>query len=284
MRTPALTAPGSNVYLGDCLDVLAEMDDDSVDAIITDPPYGIGFMGNVWDHQAIREAVERDHANRKSLGPDSDSRPGRAAPRSSSAFGDAAIIAGPVTGGLPFQQWSEAWARESLRVLKPGGHLLAFGSSRTWHRLMCGIEDAGFEIRDSIAWLYGSGFPKSLDVSKAIDKADGHWRGKAGEVESGNGSMGGPNYARTPKGDPVTAAAAAAGWGTALKPAFEPIVVGRQPLIGTVANNVMRYGTGALNIDGCRVRLADGRGREQQQQGQYNAGSGSGEHSARRHA
>jgi len=144
-----------------------------------------------------------------------------------------------------------------LRVLKPGGYMLAFGGTRTSHRLACAIEDAGFEIRDSIAWLYGSGFPKSLDVSKAIDKADGYWRGKAGEVESSNGSMGGPNYERTPKGDPVTAAAAAAaGWGTALKPAFEPIVVGRKPLIGTVATNFIAHGTGALNIDGCRVAMS----------------------------
>ena len=132
--------------------------------------------------------------------------------------------------------------------------MLAFGGSRTWHRLAAAVEDAGFEIRDSIAWLYGSGFPKSLDVSKAIDKGEGHWRGKAGEVQSGNGSMGGPNYARTPKGDPVTAAAAAwEGWGTALKPAFEPVVVARKPLAGTVAANVLAHGTGALNIDACRV-------------------------------
>lgn len=110
-------------------------------------------------------------------------------------------------------------------------------------------------VRNGVAFPTGnSGFPKSLDVSKAIDKGEGHWRGRAGEVKSGNGSMGGPNYERTPKGDPVTAAAAAwQGWGTALKPALEPITVARKPLIGTVAENVLRHGTGALNIDGCRV-------------------------------
>jgi site-specific DNA-methyltransferase (adenine-specific) len=122
------------------------------------------------------------------------------------------------------QAWHERWATECLRVLKPGGHLLAFGGTRTYHRMVCAIEDAGFEVRDSIDWLYGSGFPKSLDVSKAIDK------------------MG---------GDP--AAAEWDGWGTALKPAHEPIVVARKPLVGTVVANVLAHGTGALNIDACRI-------------------------------
>ena len=121
--------------------------------------------------------------------------------------------------------WSEV-----LRVLKPGGHLLAFGGTRTWHRLAVAIEDAGFEIRDSIAWMYGQGFPKSLDVSKAIDKGEGHWRGKGGNVATGNASMSWPNLERTPKGDPITADAAAwKGWGTALKPAHEPVVWARKP-------------------------------------------------------
>lgn len=120
-----------------------------------------------------------------------------------------------------------------MRALTPGGHLLAFGGTRTWHRLCCAIEDAGFEIRDSITWLYGSGFPKSLDVSKAIDRAAGH----GGEITA-----------------PATDAAKQwQGWGTGLKPAHEPIVVARKPLSGTVAATVQAYGTGALNIDGCRV-------------------------------
>lgn len=142
--------------------------------------------------------------------------------------------------------------REVLRVLKPGGHLLAFGGTRTYHRMACAIEDAGFEVRDSLMWLYATGFPKSLDVSKAIDKDAGHWRGKAGAVLSGNVAMSAGNYERTPKGDPVTAAAWS-GWGTALKPAHEPIVLARKPLTGTVAANVLEHGTGALNIDGCRI-------------------------------
>jgi len=261
--TPYYSDDSVTLYLGDCLDVMRTLPDCSVDSVVTDPPYGIGFMGKVWDHQAIREAVERDHATRKSLGPDSDSRPGRAAPRSSSAFGDAAIIAGPVTGGLPFQQWCESWARECLRVLKPGGHMLAFGGTRTSHRLACGVEDAGFEMRDSIAWLYGSGFPKSLDVSKAIDKAAGAQRKAVGPnrwAEKGTaqdfGIVNDDGWQPSPRTDTAPATADARtwqGWGTALKPAFEPVVMGRKPLIGTVAANVLAYGTGALNIDGCRV-------------------------------
>ncbi len=178
-----------------------------------------------------------------------------------------------------FQEWCEAWATEALRVLKPGGHMLAFGGTRTAHRLVCGIEDAGFEIRDTIAWMYGSGFPKSLDVSKAIDKAVGHWRGKAGEVATDNGAMAGPNYARTPKGDPVTAAAAAAaGWGTALKPSHEPVVVSRKPLVGTVVATWMAHGTGAINVDRCRVGAeritAHGGGQNEQGSRTYGAGAG----------
>jgi site-specific DNA-methyltransferase (adenine-specific) len=147
----------------------------------------------------------------------------------------------------------DVWV-ECLRVLKPGGHLLAFAGTRTQHRMAVRIEDAGFEIRDMIAWVYGSGFPKSLDVSKAIDKNNGHWRGKAGGVVSGNDAMSGGNYERTPKGEPITPEAKQwEGWGTALKPALEPITVARKPLIGTVAENVLQHGTGAINVDRCRV-------------------------------
>lgn len=156
---------------------------------------------------------------------------------------------------------SVALWEELLRVLKPGAPLLAFGGSRTFHRLTCGIEDAGFEIRDTICWLYGEGFPKSLDVSKAIDKASGIWRGRAGVAISDNASMGGPNYERTEKGGPVTAAAAAAaGYGTALKPGWEPCILARRPPEGGVLENLQAHGVGPLNIDGARVgRAAHGR-------------------------
>src|SRR5690606_2065957 len=166
-----------------------------------------------------------------------------------------------------FGAWCERWAAECLRVLKPGGHLLAFGGTRTWHRLACAIEDAGFEVRDSIAWLYGSGFPKSLDVSKAIDDAAGAEREVVGPspfaARKPNGSAGRDSVglSSTP-GSVITAPATPdakrwQGWGTALKPAFEPIVVARKPLTGTVAQNVLQHGTGALNIDACRVAATD---------------------------
>jgi site-specific DNA-methyltransferase (adenine-specific) len=158
-----------------------------------------------------------------------------------------------------------AWATEALRVLKPGAHLLAFGGTRTFHRLTCALEDAGFEIRDCLSWLYGSGFPKSLDVSKAIDKAAGAEREVVGRV-AGMGKQN-PEWNGTAQGraansfkpeyDATIPATEAAqrwqGWGTALKPAWEPIILARKPLAGNVASNVQAYGTGALNIDGTRI-------------------------------
>jgi DNA modification methylase len=204
------------IHHGDCVEGMAALEADSIDAIVTDPPYGIGFMGKEWDGAAIRAAAARDAATRRSLGPASASRPGRTEPRTSSAFGDAAHYAGPVAGGRAFQEWCEAWAREALRVLEPGGHLIAFGGTRTYHRLACAIEDAGFEIRDQIQWLYGSGFPKSRNL-------DGDWEG----------------------------------WGTALKPAHEPIAMARKPFAGTVAGNMDEHGTGAVNVAGCRIEHAD---------------------------
>jgi site-specific DNA-methyltransferase (adenine-specific) len=172
-----------------------------------------------------------------------------------------------------FQRWCLAWTRECLRVLKPGGHLVAFGGTRTYHRMVCAVEDAGFEIRDSLHWIYGSGFPKSLDVSKAIDKAAGAERAVVGDKldrpgyhlhghDSGTGALGRGISATTTetrlRAAQITApatddAARWSGWGTALKPAHEPIVLARKPLAGTVAANVLEHGTGALNVDGCRV-------------------------------
>jgi DNA modification methylase len=197
---------------GDCRQQLATLPDNSVHAIITDPPYELGFMGKTWDSTGIAYNVE-------------------------------------------------VW-QQCLRVLKPGGHLLAFGGSRTYHRLACAIEDAGFEIRDQIMWVYGSGFPKSLDVSKAIDKAAGVEREVTGIRKVSPSDLGqnsGWNKLDTSSGEyeytaPSTDAAKQwDGWGTALKPAHEPIVLARKPLNGTVANNVLTHGVGALNINDCRV-------------------------------
>jgi DNA modification methylase len=196
----------ATLYRGDCLEVMARLAGEgvTVDAIVTDPPYEIGFMGKKWDG-----------------------------------------------GGVAFQP--ETW-RLCLDLLKPGGHMLVFGIPRAHHRMICAVEDAGFEIRDCILWLFGSGFPKSHDVSKAIDRAAGHWRGRAGDVKSTNASMENPNYERTDKGDPITDVARQwQGWGTALKPACEFICLARKPLVGTVAENVQAHGTGALNIDASRV-------------------------------
>ena len=190
----------------DCRDVMSlYLEDNSVDAIVTDPPYGLSFMGKDWDH------------------------------------------------GVP---GIEFW-KEMLRVLKPGGYLLSFGGSRTYHRMASAVEDAGFEIRDQIMWVYGSGFPKSLNVSKAIDNAAGHERATEYEPNYKNGTfgkgMGGGKHGAQ-SDPPVTEAARQwQGWGTALKPAHEPLVLARKPLIGTVAANVLAHGTGGLNIDGCRV-------------------------------
>jgi hypothetical protein len=154
------------------------------------------------------------------------------------------------------------WA-ECLRVLKPGGHLLAFGGSRTWHRMAVAIEDAGFEMRDSSAWLYGSGFPKSLDISKAIDKAAGAEREVIAQRTDGMSKTAmkpDKGWNANSMGNTIDVTAPATdeakkwqGWGTALKPAFEPIVVARKPLVGTVAANVLLWGVGGLNIDGSRI-------------------------------
>lgn len=262
--TPYYQDDSVTLHHGDCLDMLRADDygydwnlgyrparmfpDNSVDAVITDPPYGIAFMGKAWDQPGAFGSERRNGS------PQRTQREGLAMDAGRYDLSQAAM--------LNFQRWCTAWATECLRILKPGGHLLAFGGSRTWHRLAAGIEDAGFEIRDSIAWLYGSGFPKSLDVSKAIDKAAGaergvvgtHHRHGGGSPVSGSmlGSLG--TDSELPLTAPATVAAKRwQGWGTALKPSFEPIVVARKPLAGTVAANVLEHGTGALNIDACRV-------------------------------
>lgn len=194
----------------DCLDVLRGAPSDSVDAIVTDPPYGLSFMGKRWDYDVPSVEI-----------------------------------------------WSEC-----LRVLKPGGHLLSFGGSRTYHRMAVNVEDAGFEIRDQVMWVYGSGFPKSHNVSKAIDKMAGAEREVVGanpnhrpnNVNYRGVYSGGNTGAPTITAPATDAAKQWDGWGSALKPAHEPIVLARKPLgEKTLAANVLKHGTGAINVDGCRV-------------------------------
>jgi DNA modification methylase len=288
---PKIVVDGARVFHGDCRDVLRSLPDNSVDSVVTDPPYELGFMGKKWDSSGIAYDVT-------------------------------------------------VW-QECLRVLKPGGHVLAFGGSRTWHRLAVAVEDAGFELRDSIAWIYGSGFPKSLDVSKAIDKRGGGGalltkeigealrvaresrgisKSKADEIfcdgttnwtwfegrpagqrpptsetfarivaewpelaelsekvaeaerevigqkawsNSANHFVPGKNHKARVNLDETAPATSEAqqwqGWGTALKPAFEPVVVGRKPFGKgvTVAENVLQWGVGGLNIDGSRIHIGE---------------------------
>jgi|LakMenEpi03Aug12_release.lakeMendotaPanAssembly.Ray.scaffolds.fasta_scaffold41471_11 DNA modification methylase len=256
MRAPYLNDGDVRLYLGDCIEVLREMEAESVDAVVCDPPYGLGFMGKEWDGPG-RSFFERKPARGNTF----DHVGGNHNPTSSADASRTRAVE-----NARFAAWCETWAREALRVLKPGGHLLAFGGTRTFHRLTCGIEDAGFEVRDCLSWLYGSGFPKSLDVSKAIDKAAGAEREVVGEYAvtrdlTRNGRKGDEAISPVPvHGTTVTLTAPATdaarewqGWGTALKPAWEPCVVARKPLVGTVAENVQQHGTGALNIDGCRI-------------------------------
>jgi DNA modification methylase len=294
---PVIVVGGARVFAGDCREALKALPDNSVDSIVTDPPYELNFMNRKWDNTGIAYDVT-------------------------------------------------VWA-ECLRVLKPGGHILAFGGSRTWHRLAVAVEDAGFEIRDNIAWIYGSGFPKSLDVSKAIDKSDAkverrardlrfvNWMrstglrateinniigksdvgshylrldqpvvatadlfdklrpylpevpedierlvfdrtvesknfaerevigqkmsGIADKNEKGRHTIGASKAVQVDVTVPATFEAKKwQGWGTALKPAHEPIVVGRKPLTGTVAENVLAWGVGGLNIDGSRIGAQPG--------------------------
>lgn len=201
------------IFHGDCREVLPKIS--QVDAVVTDPPYGLSFMGKGWDHGVP---------------------------------------------GVEFWQVIRA-------AMKPGAHLLAFGGTRTFHRLTCAIEDAGFEIRDCVMWVYGTGFPKSLDVSKAIDKTAGV-KGTQGPMKRGGERLarlkdgkrdGGETWGNESGRNPYTtipttdAAKQWDGWGTALKPAWEPIILARKPLEGTVAANVLEHGVGGLNVDGCRV-------------------------------
>lgn len=275
MSTETFLGGRVTLHLGDAREVLRQMPDASIDSAVMDPPYALVSIG-------------------KRFGKDG------AAP---AAHGSDGLYA-RASAGFMGQQWDagetafavEFWA-EVLRVLKPGGHLVAFSGTRTYHRMVVAIEDAGFEIRDQLAWVYGSGFPKSHNVAKGIDRHNGDTRPVIGRERLTNDIRGGalldaahgidrPAFERD-----VTSAASAAweGWGTALKPAWEPIVLARKPLAGTVAATVLQHGTGGLNIDGCRVdgtkpevrniafdawRRTEGRDDRQSPDQTYDAGQG----------
>jgi site-specific DNA-methyltransferase (adenine-specific) len=246
----------------DCLDVLRQMPDNCVDAVVTDPPYGLEFMGKEWD----KLWTKRDKRGKRGF--KNTGEGGRTTDPYLSAAVDKYI------GGSQAQEWHYRWAVEVLRVAKPGAHLLAFGGTRTWHRLAVAIEDAGWEIRDTLMWLHGQGFPKSLDVSKAIDRMAGAEREVtgmgpyAGRRPHANHDTQGITFADDayvrPSGDAITAPATPAarqwqGWGSALKPAWEPVLLCRKPLSEpTLAANVLRWGCGGLNIDECRISLPAG--------------------------
>jgi site-specific DNA-methyltransferase (adenine-specific) len=200
------------LYNGNMLDMLEDIKENSIDSIITDPPYELNFMNKGWDNS-----------------------------------------------GIAFQK--ETW-KKCFKVLKPGGYLLAFGGSRTFHRIACAIEDAGFEIRDTIMWLYGSGFPKSMDISKALDKKEGNKREIVGYTNNAGIAKDAPRDATgshiwtgnlTSNEAIGILAKQWQGWGTALKPSFEPIIVARKPFKGSLVDNVIKYGVGGINIDECRV-------------------------------
>lgn len=208
-----------DLRLGNNLEVLKTLPDNSVDSIVTDPPYGLSFMNKKWDYDV------------------------------------------PST---------ELW-QECYRVLKPGGHLLSFSGSRTYHRMAVRIEDAGFEIRDQIMWVYGSGFPKSLNVGKAVDKLLGNEREVVGVSTNGMSETAmkpdkGWNANSMGKEIELTKGTSEwEGWGTALKPAHEPIVLARKPLSEkSVAENVLKWGTGGINIDECRIGTDGGTKRSHQ--------------------
>ncbi len=316
------------IIKGDCIQEMKKLKENSIDAIITDPPYGIGFMGKEWDNfkpSTIKEGMEKDKRPKTQI----------ASTRTSNIAG---TYDNSISGARKYQEFCEVWSKEAIRILKPGGFMLVSCSTRMYHRLVCGIEDAGFEIRDTIMWLYGSGFPKSLNIGKQIDKMNNRpedypelrkylkekraekgltikqvaeklgvyqalygfyeqkntcsqipskrlW-GKLKEtldlddrfdeliarIEAERKVVGKNNYTipkelyqigKEKDGERdeslITApnlpeAKQWEGWGTALKPACEPIVVARKPLSEkNVALNVLKWGTGGINIDECRI-------------------------------
>jgi site-specific DNA-methyltransferase (adenine-specific) len=207
------------LLLGECVERMGDLADCSVDAVVTDPPYGISFMGKHWDRFDIERRVGKRDVSKLGvrLTGSADTANRKVSARTASAFANPAGEAGgydfSLTGNRRFQEWCEQWGAETLRVLKPGGYMVVFGGRRTYHRLVAGLEDAGFEIRDQLVWLFGQGFPKNRDLG--------------------------------------------GGRGTALKPGMEPIVLVRKPFTGSLAATVAEHGTGGLNLEACAIPITD---------------------------
>ena len=244
--------------LGDCIEKIKMLPDNSVDSVVTDPPYGIGFMNKEWDSpQKHMELIEREQKR-------SEERfnEGKSPVKVGFSKGvQPGLKIGTSKEGKWFQEWCEMWGKECLRVLKPGGYLVSFSAPRTYHRMTTGLEDAGFEIRDQLMWVFGSGFPKSHNIGKAVDKLQGNEREVVGSRSHRNSEGSDKGYKRPcdedriKNGVPITKGTSEwEGWGTALKPAHESIVLARKPLSEkTNAENVLRWGTGGINIDDSRV-------------------------------
>jgi len=227
-----------NKILGDCIEEMQKLIDDGVqiDSIVTDPPYHLTSIVKRFGSKNAAPAKDKDGAfQRQSVG-----------------------FMGKEWDGGDVAFRSDTW-KLAYNLLKPGGHLLAFSASRNYHRMAVAIEDAGFEIRDQIMWIYGSGFPKSLNIGKGVDKKLGNEReviGK-GKPMSSLGVMHDDNWQSDSEYNQTKGNSEWEGWGTALKPAHEPIVMARKPLEGTNIDNVLKYGTGGINIDGCRIQGDD---------------------------
>lgn len=222
---PAIEHERAVVYHADAVDLLPKLEPGCADALVTDPPYGLEFNGHSWDGATgFRESL-----------PDVDL----------SQMSDADV----------FEEWCMHWARGALHAVKPGAHAAVFGGTRMWHRMVCGLERAGWEIRDQIAWLHAAGMPKSMDLSFAVDKHHGATRADRSVQHSLNEGILGVTRSVTEQGEPVTEDAKRwSGWGTALRPVFEPIIIARAPMPATTVANVLQHGTGGMNVDAARVR------------------------------
>jgi site-specific DNA-methyltransferase (adenine-specific) len=238
--------PEWRVEHGDCRDVLADLPAESIDSALMDPPYGLGFMGAEWDKFGGGRGMKAETIARQ-----------KAEESRNEPFGRSGKAAAPAAGEkAAFKVFMGQVASATLRVLKPGAHVLVFGGTRTYHWMVDAWEDAGFEVRDQVLWLYGTGFPKNVNISKAIDKGAGVEPVARKPATLGMKDNDNWNELKTQLVMPPPTTPEAIqwdGWGTALKPAVEPLMLARKPIAQPIYRNVLEHGTGAINIDGCRV-------------------------------